>query len=169
MTSFVSSARNSIGGVRLKALSLVAATLIAAIAVGRTGAADKAVTEIISTGNAPRPVGPYSQGVRVRNTLYVAGQIAIDPATQQMISGASAAEQTQRALANVKAIVEAAGMALVDVVSTTIYVKDLGEFEAINKAYAAFFPSNPPARATVEVARLPKDAKVEISAIAMKP
>jgi 2-iminobutanoate/2-iminopropanoate deaminase len=119
----------------------------------------------VLTDQAPRPVGPYSQAIRAGGLLFVAGQIPIDPATGTM--PADIAEQTRLALRNVQAVVEAAGASLGDVVKTTVFVQDLGEFGAMNEVYATFFPEDPPARACVQVARLPKDARVEIEAIAV--
>jgi 2-iminobutanoate/2-iminopropanoate deaminase len=151
--------------VRLGFAFIAAVSACAAHAAGHP----KADRGIIATPLAPQPIGPYSQGVRVRDTVYVAGQIAIDPATQRMLTATTTADQTQRVLENIQAILRAAGLTLADVVSTTVYVRDLDDFEAMNAAYAKFFASRPPARATVQVARLPKDAKVEISAIAVRP
>jgi 2-iminobutanoate/2-iminopropanoate deaminase len=119
---------------------------------------------VVCTRHAPPPVGPYSQAIRAGDLLFVAGQIPLDPATGTMPAGI--AEQTRQALRNVQAIVEAAGASLRDVVKTTVFLADLAEFAAMNEVYAAFFPDAPPARACVQVARLPKDARVEIEATA---
>jgi 2-iminobutanoate/2-iminopropanoate deaminase len=119
---------------------------------------------VVLTDRAPSPVGPYSQAIRAGGLLFVAGQIPLDPATGAMPAGV--AEQTRLVLRNLQAIVEAAGASLRDVVKTTVFLADLAEFAAMNEVYAAFFPADPPARATVQVARLPKDARVEIEAIA---
>jgi 2-iminobutanoate/2-iminopropanoate deaminase len=124
---------------------------------------------VIASPNAPAPVGPYSQAIKVGKTLYLSGQIAIDPKTKQLMADASIEDQTRRGLENLKAVLAADGMTLDNVVSTTVFVKDMNDFGKVNEVYAAFFTSAPPARATVEVARLPKDAKIEISAIASRP
>jgi 2-iminobutanoate/2-iminopropanoate deaminase len=121
--------------------------------------------QVILTPNAPAPVGPYSQAIRAGNLLFVSGQIPIEPATSTMPQGIG--DQTRVVLANLAAVLEAAGASLADVVKTTVYLKDMGEFVAMNQVYATFFTEDPPARATVEVARLPKDARVEIEAIAV--
>ena len=120
---------------------------------------------IIATEKAPRAIGPYSQAVAHNGLLYLSGQIALDPATGQLIEGDVAA-QTERVLENLKAVLEAAGSSLGRVLKTTVYLKDLGEFARMNEVYGRYFPENPPARATVEVARLPRDARVEIEAVA---
>ena len=123
------------------------------------------MTQIIVTEKAPRAIGPYSQAVAHNGLLYLSGQIALDPATGQLIEGDIAA-QTERVLENLKAVLEAAGSSLGRVLKTTVYLKDLGEFATMNEVYGRYFPENPPARATVEVARLPRDARVEIEAVA---
>ncbi|HUT36592.1 MAG TPA: RidA family protein [Planctomycetota bacterium] len=120
--------------------------------------------KVILTSNAPAPVGPYSQAIRAGNLVFVAGQIPVDPATNTMPQ--SVADQTRVVLRNVQAVLEAAGASLADVVKTTVYLRDLGEFVAMNQVYAEFFQEAPPARATVEVSGLPKGARVEIEAIA---
>jgi len=122
--------------------------------------------QIISTQNAPSAIGPYSQGVRVGNLLFVSGQIAIDPATGALIDDQSMQAQTRRVLQNVVAIVQAAGGSAQSIVKTTVFLRDMGDFAAMNAVYAGFFTSSPPARATVEAARLPRDVKVEIDCIA---
>ena len=120
----------------------------------------------IVTSNAPQAIGPYSQAIRANGFVFVSGQIPLDPATGQMVAG-GVAEQTTQVLVNLAAILKAAGSALDKVVRTTVYLKDLAEFAAMNEVYARSFPVNPPARATVEVARLPKDARIEIDCIAL--
>ena len=120
----------------------------------------------VHTENAPAPVGPYSQAIAVDGWVYVAGQVCIDPATGEWLTGDIKA-QTELVLKNIQAIVEAAGGSLADVVKTTIYLTDLGEFADMNEVYAGFFSSDPPpARATVEVAALPKGCKIEVDAVA---
>jgi 2-iminobutanoate/2-iminopropanoate deaminase len=121
--------------------------------------------EIIATKEAPAAIGPYSQAVRVGNLLFTAGQIPLDPATQQIVQGPIAV-QTRRSLDNLKAIVEAAGSSLDRVVKTTVFLKDMNDFAAMNEVYATYFTSNPPARSAVEVARLPRNVLVEIELIA---
>lgn len=122
--------------------------------------------EVISTSKAPAAVGPYSQAVRVGDLVFAAGQVAIDPAAGKLIEGDVAA-QTRQVLANLSAVLETAGSSLDRVVKTTVFLKDMGQFKAMNAVYAEFFPSDPPARSTVEVASLPLGALVEIEAIAV--
>jgi 2-iminobutanoate/2-iminopropanoate deaminase len=119
----------------------------------------------ISTPKAPAAIGPYSQAIRSNGLLFISGQIPIDPESGELIKG-DAGEQAERVLKNLQAILEAAGMGLEDVVKTTLYLKSLGNFEKVNSIYKRYFPNNPPARSTVEVSRLPKDAEIEIEAIA---
>ena len=120
---------------------------------------------VVSTNNAPKAIGPYSQAIRAAGLVFVSGQIAIDPATQQLIAGDVAA-QTERVLNNISAILREAATSLDRVVKTTVFLKNMGDFAAMNEVYARFFPKAPPARSTVEVARLPKDVLVEIDVIA---
>lgn len=120
---------------------------------------------IIATEKAPRAIGPYSQAVAHNGLLYLSGQIPLDPATSRLIEGDVAA-QTERVIENLKAVLEAAGTSLDRVLKTTVYLKDLGEFAKMNEVYARYFSEEPPARATVEVARLPRDVRVEIEAVA---
>ena len=122
---------------------------------------------VILTKNAPSPIGPYSQGiVAAGKMVFTAGQVAIDPRTGEVVRGDIKA-QTRQALSNVKAILEESGATMAQVVKTTVFLKDMGEFAAMNEVYGEYFRTNPPARSTVEVARLPKDVKVEIEAIAV--
>jgi 2-iminobutanoate/2-iminopropanoate deaminase len=121
-----------------------------------------------STPKAPAAIGPYSQAVRIDNLLYTSGQVALDPATGQLIAG-GIAEQTERALENLKAVLEAAGSSLRAVVKTVVFLKDMNDFAAMNAVYGRYLAPEgvvAPARSTVEVARLPKDALVEIEVIA---
>ena len=121
----------------------------------------------ILTTNAPAPIGPYSQGIRATGPMiFTAGQVAIDPSNGQLVAGDIKA-QTRRVMQNLKAIIEQGGGTMEQVVKTTVYLKDMNEFPAMNEVYAEFFGSRPPARSTVEVARLPRDVKVEIDAIAI--
>jgi 2-iminobutanoate/2-iminopropanoate deaminase len=122
--------------------------------------------DVVSTKDAPQAIGPYSQAIRANGFIFVSGQIAIDPATQQVIS-ADLAGQTDRVLRNLSEILEAAGSGLGKVVRTTVFLKNMGEFTAMNEVYAKYFSSAPPARSTVEVSRLPKDVLVEIDVIAL--
>jgi 2-iminobutanoate/2-iminopropanoate deaminase len=122
--------------------------------------------EVISTPHAPQAIGPYSQAIRANGLLFVSGQIPVDPATQQIVEG-GVARQTEQVITNLEAILKAAGSSLDKVVKTGVFLKDMGEFAAMNEVYQRFFPSSAPARSTVEVARLPKDVRVEIDAIAL--
>lgn len=123
------------------------------------------MNKIVSTDRAPKAIGPYSQAVISSGFAFLSGQIPLDPATGQLIGGDIAA-QTERVLENLKSVLEAAGCSLAGVVKTTVYLKDMGEFARMNEVYGRYFPSNPPARATVEAARLPRDVRVEIDCIA---
>jgi 2-iminobutanoate/2-iminopropanoate deaminase len=121
--------------------------------------------DVVLTDKGPKPIGPYSQAIRSNGFLYVSGQVALDPATGEFV-GTDIQQQTQRTLENVKGILEAAGSNLHHVVKTTVFLKDINDFAAMNEVYAKFFTMAPPARSTVQVARLPKDALVEIEVIA---
>lgn len=120
---------------------------------------------IIATDKAPSAIGPYSQAVKTGDLLFVSGQLALDPATMELVAGGIEA-QTRKVIENARAILEAAGTSLDNVVKTTVLLQDMGDFAAMNGVYAEFFNENPPARAAYEVARLPKDALVEIEMIA---
>ncbi len=121
--------------------------------------------EIISTENAPGAIGPYSQAVKAGNMIFCSGQIPINPTTGEFVSD-DVAEQTEQVLQNLNAVLEAAGSSLNNVVKTTVFLADMNDFMAMNEVYARFFSENKPARATVQAARLPKDARVEIDCIA---
>jgi 2-iminobutanoate/2-iminopropanoate deaminase len=123
--------------------------------------------EIISTKDAPQAIGPYSQAIKANGFIFTSGQIAIDPATQQVITGDMAA-QTDRVLRNLSEILEAAGSGLGKVVRCSVFLKSMDDFSAMNAVYGKYFSSTPPARSTVEVARLPKDVRVEIDVIALE-
>lgn len=123
--------------------------------------------EIISTKDAPQAIGPYSQAIKSNGFIFTSGQIAIDPATQQVIAG-DVAPQTDRVLRNLSEILEAAGSGLGKVVRCTVFLKSMDDFSAMNAVYGKYFSSAPPARSTVEVARLPKDVRVEIDVIALE-
>ncbi|QUH20511.1 RidA family protein [Alkaliphilus sp. B6464] len=122
--------------------------------------------KMINTDKAPAAIGPYSQGVRVDNLLFISGQMPLDPNTMDIVPG-TIKEQTARVIENLKAILEEAGLTLNNVVKTTVFIKDMNDFANINEVYASYFTENKPARACVEVARLPKDVGVEIEAIAV--
>ena len=121
---------------------------------------------VIATDQAPKAIGPYTQAVVYNGLVYLSGQIPLDPATMQVVEG-GIAEQTVRVLENLKPVLEAAGSSLGQVLKTTVFLKDMGEFTLMNEVYAKYFNDTPPARATVEVARLPRDVKVEIECIAV--
>lgn len=123
---------------------------------------------IVVTGEAPAAIGPYSQGVLADGWLFTAGQIALDPRSGEMV-GRTAAEQARRALENARAVVAAAGLTLADVVKVTVFLRDLGEFAAVNEVYRGFFAEAPPARSLVEVSRLPRDGLVAVEMIARAP
>ncbi len=139
----------------------------ALLGVGLAGAAAASGKTVVSSPDAPEAIGPYSQAIQVGDTLYLAGQIAIDPATGEVMGDLDIEGQTTLVLENLKAVLEAAGMGMENVVSTSVFMQDLDEFPRMNAVYATFFPEAPPARATVEVARLPRDVKIEISAVAV--
>jgi len=123
--------------------------------------------KIISTTEAPAAVGPYSQAVRAGAFLYLSGQLPLVPSTGRMENG-DIGQQTARVLSNLKAVLKAADMELGDVVKVNVFLKDMNDFASMNDVYAGFFPKDPPARAVVQVARLPKDATIEIEAVAYK-
>jgi len=122
--------------------------------------------EIIQTANAPQAIGPYSQAVKAGEFLFASGQIPIDPNTGEFVAG-GIAEQTEQVLKNLSAVLEAAGSSLERVVKTTVFLVDMAEFVAMNEVYGRYFKDQPPARATVQAARLPRDARVEIEAVAL--
>ena len=122
--------------------------------------------EIVQTEHAPQAIGPYSQAVKVNGLIFASGQIPIDPGTGQFVEG-GIEEQTRQVLKNLSAVLHAAGSGLDRVVKTTVFLADMQEFAAMNEVYGQFFGQEPPARATVEAARLPRDARVEIEAIAL--
>jgi 2-iminobutanoate/2-iminopropanoate deaminase len=127
---------------------------------------ETAMREVIATNDGPKAIGPYSQAIRANGFVFVSGQVAINPATQQVIAG-DAAAQTERVLKNLAGILQAAGSRLANVVRTTVFLKNMGDFAAMNEVYGRYFTAAPPARSTVEVARLPKDVLVEIDVIAL--
>jgi 2-iminobutanoate/2-iminopropanoate deaminase len=122
--------------------------------------------DVIATKDGPAAIGPYSQAIRANGFVFVSGQIAIDPVTNTLVSG-DVAFQTDRVLKNLSGILKAAGTSLEKVVRSTVFLKNMGDFAAMNEVYGSYFSSAPPARSTVEVARLPKDVLVEIDVIAL--
>jgi 2-iminobutanoate/2-iminopropanoate deaminase len=124
------------------------------------------VREVIATDRGPKAIGPYSQAIRANGLLFVSGQIALDPSTQLLVAD-DIKVQTERVMENLKGIVEAAGSALDRVVRTTVFLADMNEFAAMNEIYGRYFPGQPPARSTVQAARLPRDVRVEIDLIAL--
>jgi 2-iminobutanoate/2-iminopropanoate deaminase len=122
--------------------------------------------EVIATNDGPKAIGPYSQAIKANGLVFLSGQIALDPATQQLISGDVAA-QTERVLQNLAGILKAAGSSLPQVVKTTVFLQNMSDFAAMNEVYGRYFTEAPPARSTVEVARLPKDVLVEIDVVAL--
>jgi 2-iminobutanoate/2-iminopropanoate deaminase len=123
--------------------------------------------EVISTPNAPAAIAPYSQGIRVGNTVYVSGQIGVDPVTREFVPG-GVTEQTHQVIKNIQAILEAAGFSLEDVVQSQVFLADINNYAAMNEVYGSYFKTAPPARAALQVARLPKDALIEIIVVAVK-
>ncbi len=121
--------------------------------------------DIVLTDRGPKPIGPYSQAVKSNGFVFVSGQVALDPKTNDFV-GADVRQQTERVLENLKAILEASGVTLNHVVKTTVFLKDMNDFATMNEVYARYFTAAPPARSTVQAARLPKDALVEIDLIA---
>jgi 2-iminobutanoate/2-iminopropanoate deaminase len=122
---------------------------------------------VVSTEHAPKAIGPYSQAIKANGLIFVSGQTPLDPTTQLMIEG-GVAEQARRVLENVSAILKEAGSSMEKVVRCGVFLKDMNDFAAMNEVYATFFKTNPPARSTVQVSRLPKDCLVEIDAIALE-
>lgn len=122
--------------------------------------------EIILTRDAPAPIGPYSQAVKVGNFLFCSGQIPLDPATNQIVAG-DVKEQTKRVMENIRAVLKTAGAGFDAIAKTTIFLKSMNDFPHVNEVYGTYFKENPPARSTVEVARLPKDVLVEIEVLAI--
>ena len=141
--------------------------LVSLLATAFTACATPPGNSAVATNGAPAALGPYSQGIASGNMLFLSGQIPLDPSTGQVV-GTTIDEQTKRVMDNLAAVLAANGMSMANVVSTTVYLRDLNDFAAMNKVYGTYFGANPPARATVQVARLPKDVAVEISAIAIK-
>ncbi len=130
--------------------------------------------QVIATADAPPAIGPYAQGIRAGDMIFVSGQMPYNPRTRRIVSG-GIGEQTEQVLSNIRAVVEEAGASMDDIVKITVYMKDLNEFDEMNRVYSIFFPTTdnplattlPPARSTVEVSRLPRDAQIEMDAIAV--
>jgi 2-iminobutanoate/2-iminopropanoate deaminase len=150
-------------------LIILGALAVALVLIGFVAVNEMSSKKVIATKDAPDAIGPYSQGIFVGDTLYCSGQIPLDPETGELVSGTIEA-QTRQVLDNLGAVLKAAGMDYGDVVSVTIFMDDMDNFARINQVYAEYFTvdEQPPARCTVEAARLPKDARVEISLIAIK-
>jgi len=124
--------------------------------------------QIVTTDNAPKAIGPYSHAVAHKGIAYLSGQIPLDPGSGQLVSG-DITSQTERVLENLKAVLEACGSGMAHVLKTTVFLQDMAEFPAMNEVYARYFSTDPPARSTVQAARLPRDVRVEIDAIAYIP
>jgi len=151
---------------RRDALAVLGAAPLAVLRPLQSPARSVSMKKEVKTDKAPQAIGPYSQGIIAPPFVFCSGQIPIDPATGQLIAG-GIEDQTRRVLQNVAAVLEAAGSSMALAVKMTVYLKDMNDFAAMNKVYAEFFPLPAPARAAVEVARLPRDVKVEIEAIAL--
>jgi len=122
--------------------------------------------KVIQTDKAPKAIGPYSQAIQAGNLLFLSGQIPIDPKTGELTEG-DICQQTQQVLENIKGLLESQGLGMEDVIKVTIFLKDIGSFNQVNEVYATYFSSSPPARSTIEVAKLPRNAEIEIEAIAL--
>ena len=121
---------------------------------------------VIQTEKAPKAIGPYSQAIQAGNFLFLSGQVPLDPKTGELVKG-DIRKQTRQVLENLKGVLESENLEMKDLVKVTIFLKDIGNFNQVNEVYAAYFPSSPPARSTVEVTRLPRDAEIEMEAIAL--
>ena len=152
----------------IKLVCRMAALVLSTCAIV-TAAAHAQERAVISSDGAPKAIGPYSQAIKAGSLVFLSGQIALDPTGKTDLSSLDAESQTHRAMDNLAAVLRAAGLSMKDVVATTLYLADLKDFEAVNRAYGSYFPSNPPARTTVQVAGLPRGARIEISAIASRP
>src|SRR6266853_4831212 len=128
---------------------------------------NKAGKRVVTTSLAPAAIGPYSQGIQAGNLVFVSGQVPMDPATGALIDAKDIQSQTRRTLLNLQEVLKAAGASMENVVRTTVFLKNMNDFSGMNGVYAEFFPASAPARATVEVSRLPKDADIEIDCIAL--
>ena len=132
------------------------------------GTAAYAANEVVNSADAPEAIGPYSQAIKNGNMMFLSGMLPIDPKTKKLMNEASIEDQTKLVFDNLKAVLAANGMTLANVTMSTVFMKDLNDFAKMNAVYATYFTSAPPARQTVEVARLPRDVKIEISLIAVK-
>lgn len=150
-------------------MSMISKLALACLSTAALTCASAQDIRAISTETAPKAIGPYSQAIMAGNTLYISGTLPIDPKSNALDKDAPIEAQTTLILENIKAILAAEGMTMDHIVSTTVYMQDLNEFAKMNETYATFFPGAAPARATVQVARLPRDVKVEIGAVAVKP
>jgi len=148
-------------------LLFAVALLVSACASDDTGEPASPTKRVIVTDGAPEALGPYSQGVQVGRTLYLSGQIGLDPETGDLVEGGVEAE-TQRAMNNLQAVLEAAGFSMADVVEAQVFLADLGDYGPMNEVYGSYFETAAPARAAVQVARLPRDARVEIKLTAVR-
>jgi 2-iminobutanoate/2-iminopropanoate deaminase len=144
------------------------ATLLVAVALASGCAMPGHKKEVISTKEAPEAIGPYSQAIKHGPFVFLAGQIPIDPKTNQLLKDGSIEDQTRLVLENLRAVLAASGMTMDNIVSTSVFLKDLNDFPKMNAVYGTYFKTAAPARATVEVSRLPRDVRVEISAIAAR-
>lgn len=151
--------------------TLMAALAVSAVAMfsGCANMPGQHTIRAVSTDAAPKAIGPYSQAIRSGPMLFISGNLPINPATNQLLKDASIEVQTKQVLENIRATLAAEGMTMANVVSTSVFMQDLNEFTKMNEVYASFFTGATPARATVQVARLPRDVKIEIGAIAIKP
>jgi len=122
--------------------------------------------KVIQTDKAPQAIGPYSQAIQAGNFIFLSGQIPLDPKTRELVKG-DIGQQTHQVLENIKGVLKSQNLGMEDVVKVTIFLKDIGDFNRVNEVYSTYFPSSPPARSTVEVARLPRDADIEIEAVAL--
>jgi 2-iminobutanoate/2-iminopropanoate deaminase len=148
-------------------LQFVIVTCLSLVLIACESTEKPLTKEIISTEHAPPAIGPYTQAIRVGDFLFLSGQIPINPVTGEVEDG-DIALQTERVLKNIGAVLLAGGMGYEDIVHCSVFLADLDDFESMNRVYASYFTTEPPTRATVEVSRLPRDVKIEISAIAMK-
>ena len=151
----------------MKNLSLFFAALCAILLFSQATVNDKAMKQVIKTENAPAPIGPYNQAILTNGTLYMSGQIALDPETDELVDE-NVESETQQVMANLQAVLKEADMDFSNVVKTSIFLADMNDFSKVNEVYGKSFGDDAPARETVQVARLPKDVKVEISMIAVK-
>lgn len=151
-----------------KAFSAAVAAAGATLLLASPASAGDVAKEVVASPNAPEAIGPYSQAIIAGDFIFLAGQIPIDPVSGELMADASIEDQTRLVLNNLKAVLEEAGLSMDNIVKTSVFLSDLDNFGAMNGVYDSFFGDAPPARATVEVSRLPRDVAVEISAIAVR-